>query len=62
MKTGMPEVDRYLLMRRRTRWLRRIGGPVLAVLGVAIAIVLMWQASSRSPVAAGATQIAKQQR
>lgn len=41
--TGSPEVDSYLALRLRTRFLRRYGGPLLAIFFSVAAVALLWQ-------------------
>lgn len=48
MKTGLPDVDRYLERRRRTHQMRRHGGPIIALLGVILAALLIWQIKVRT--------------
>ena len=54
--TGSETIDRYLAMRRRTKWLRKYGGPLIALTFLVIAIVLITQMGQRWPKDSGTGQ------
>jgi hypothetical protein len=43
--SGDEQLDAYLLWRRKTRHLRRWGGPLLAITFAITALALLWQMS-----------------
>lgn len=45
LSTGNSDLDAYLVWRRKTRLLRKYGGPMLAIVMLIIACTLIWQMS-----------------
>lgn len=49
IQTGDSSLDAYLLWRRKTRLLRKYGGPILAITATLFAATLLWQMSHSQP-------------
>lgn len=47
--TGDSSLDAYLLRRRKTRLLRKYGGPVIAIAFTLLAAALLWQMGHSQP-------------
>ncbi len=45
IQTGDSSLDAYLLWRRKTRLLRKYGGPILAIAATLLAATLLWKMS-----------------
>ncbi|MBL9145886.1 MAG: hypothetical protein JNM99_19560 [Verrucomicrobiaceae bacterium] len=50
IQTGDSSLDAYLLWRRKTRLLRKYGGPVIAIGFTILAAALLWQMGRTQPV------------